>query len=392
MTLEPKAFEQQLLHLGNYGDTTERAQKARELYETLKQHDMLPLVVESRAYFIFLGTAERIALAGDWTHWQIASQLKRVEGTDLFHRALEFPRTARLQYKFLVDGDFVTDPGNNRYSREGFGVNSEFWMSEYTDNSWLQAPSDGIERGTVERFELHSATLDQRRQVFLYTPAGAYNETEPLPLLIVHDGAEALEIGRFHHILDHLIAAGRIRRCAALFIPPGNRHDEYALNMRYVRFTVRDALPYALNVWKERGVRISSAAQDRCVLGASLGGLLASMTALRYPLVVGSCISQSPAYWWARGEIFRTPYFRNASKLRVILQTGTICDARELTRIMYQKLKLAGAEVIYHEYEQGHTWGNWRTNLATALLGWIGRVPNGETASGDATAVATRAA
>ena len=108
------------------------------------------------------------------------------------------------------------------------------------------------------------------------------------------------------------------------------------------------------------------------------------MTALRYPLVVGSCIAQSPAYWWARGEIFRTPYFRNAAKLRVILQTGTICDARELTRIMYQKLRLAGADVVYHEYEQGHTWGNWRTNLATALLGWIGREPVDAGATGDA--------
>jgi enterochelin esterase-like enzyme len=108
------------------------------------------------------------------------------------------------------------------------------------------------------------------------------------------------------------------------------------------------------------------------------------MTALRYPLVVGSCIAQSPAYWWARGEIFRTPYFRNAAKLRVILQTGTICDARELTRIMYQKLRLAGADVDYHEYEQGHTWGNWRTNLATALLGWIGREPVDAGGTGDA--------
>jgi len=382
---ESKDYEQWLLRLHDIGDDGERSRQAWELYEELRNNGMLPLVVETRAYFIFHGQASQVALAGDWTYWQVASSLKRLEGTDLFYRALEFPKTARLQYKFLVDGDFRVDPGNNRLSREGFGVNSEFWMSAYADNSWLMPPSEHLERGTVERLELDSRTLDQRREVFLYTPAGAADAGgDPLPVLIVHDGAEALEIGRFHHILDHLIAAGRIRPCVALFIPPTNRHDEYALNMRYIRFTVRDALPFALGVWKARGIRISSAAPDRCVLGASLGGLLSTMTALRYPLVVGSCIAQSPAYWWARGEIFRTPYFRNAAKLRVILQTGTICDARELTRIMYQKLRLAGADVVYHEYEQGHTWGNWRTNLATALLGWIGREPVDAGATGDA--------
>lgn len=387
--MEPKEIEQRLLRLHDIGDAAERARLAWELYEEMKGLALLPLVVDTRAYFMYHGGAEHVALAGDWTHWQIASSLRRLEGTELFYRALEFPKTARLQYKFLVDGDFRVDPGNVRISREGFGVNSEFWMSAYIDNSWLTPSSDHIERGSVERFELDSVSLGQRRQVILYTPAGAYSDAEALPLLIVHDGAEALEIGRFHHILDHLIAAGRIRRCAALFIPPSNRHEEYALNMRYVRFTVRDALPFAIDVWKRRGVRISTSPAERCVLGASLGGLLSTMTALRYPLVIGSCIAQSPAYWWDRGEIFRTAWFRNASKLRVILQTGTICDARELTRIMFQKLKLAGAAVIYHEYEQGHTWGNWRTNLAAALLGWIGREPDAA-AAGDS--VSARAA
>src|SRR5688500_10543163 len=156
---------------------------------------MIPLIVDSRAYFIYRGKATDVALAGDWTHWQIASSLKRLEGTDLFYRALEFPRTARLQYKLLVDGNFAIDPGNARVSREGFGVNSEFWMSDYVDHSWLRPSQPTIERGTIERMELHSKTLDRQREIYLYTPAGALSDNDPLPLLIVHDGGEALEIG-----------------------------------------------------------------------------------------------------------------------------------------------------------------------------------------------------
>src|SRR5688500_15728366 len=233
---------------------------------------MIPLIVDSRAYFIYRGKADDVALAGDWTHWQIASTLKRVEGTDLFMRALEFPRTARLQYKYLIDGDFVTDPGNTRMSREGFGVNSEFWMPSYVDHSWLSPAVENVRRGSIEKLSIQSRTLDQHREIYLYTSDGATTAKEPLPLLIVHDGAEAIEIGRFHHILDHMIAAGKIRPCVAIFIPPHNRHDEYALNLKFIRFTVRDALPHALGIWKNRGVRISKKAGDRCVLGASLGG------------------------------------------------------------------------------------------------------------------------
>jgi enterochelin esterase-like enzyme len=96
------------------------------------------------------------------------------------------------------------------------------------------------------------------------------------------------------------------------------------------------------------------------------------MTLIRYPDVIGSCIAQSPAYWPNRGEIFRSPYLANARDLKVILQTGTICDARELAGIMRRRLQQLGADVVYQEFQQGHTWGNWRSNLASALEEWIG--------------------
>jgi enterochelin esterase family protein len=357
------------------GDMEDRRRSAGDFYRDVTAHGDLPFAIGNHAYFFYHGTAKNVSIAGDWTYWQMAAPLKRIEGTDLFYSILEFPKTARLQYKLVVDGEWILDPANRRVSEEGFGVNSEFWMPDHVDPSalWRQTPA---ERGRIERYEIHSEELAEQRELFLYTPhrdsSNAGSSATPLPLLIVHDGAEALHIGRFHLILDNLIAAGRIAPTAALFIPPRNRNYEYAFNDRYIRYCSEEALPFAIETLKGQGVEISEDAADRCVLGASLGGLLSTMTLIRYPDVMGSCIAQSPAYWPNRGEIFRSPYLANARDLKVILQTGTICDARELAGIMRRRLQQLGADVVYQEFQQGHTWGNWRSNLASALEEWIG--------------------
>ena len=161
-----------------------------------------------------------------------------------------------------------------------------------------------------------------------------------------------------------------IEPCCALFLPPRFRNAEYASNRLYARYCIEEAIPFAIETWKAQGIEISPAPHDRCVLGASLGGLLATEMSLAAPEVIGAVIAQSPAYWVNKGAIFQGKSLKRAGDVRVVLQTGTICDARELTRIMYGRLQERGAAVRYFEYQQGHTWGNWRSNLAEAVFAW----------------------
>ncbi|MCC7439026.1 MAG: hypothetical protein IT211_11085 [Armatimonadetes bacterium] len=367
-----KTFEQQLVELHDIEDKIEREKKAAALYAAIKKESGTPMALEGRAHFFFYGDASHVMIAGDWTYWQMAVPFERVAETKLFQAVLSFPRTARLQYKLVVDGNWILDPGNPHTSAEGFGVNSEFWMDEYEDRSFLTPPKDqSIKRGTITRHSLKSEILHEEREFFLFTPGSA--AADPLvehQLLLVHDGAEAISIGRFHHILDHLMVAGKLPSTCAIFIPPHNRHTEYALNKNYEQFCVEEVIPKAVEIWKERGVKISEDPQDRCVTGASLGGLLATQTALDFPKQLGAVIAQSPAYWVTRGAIFRPASLKNAPDILFVLETGTVCDARELTRIMYARLRNVGAEATCMEYVQGHTWGNWRTNLADGLLAW----------------------
>lgn len=189
----------------------------------------LPITHKNRAYFLYKGNAETVTLVGDWTYWQPAIKLQKIDHTDLFYSIQEFHPTARLQYKLIVDGNWMLDPANPHSSIEGFGQNSEFWMPEYHDESWLQPHSAVVHRGNIKRFEFKSKLLGQQREMFLYTPHYKLEKNQTLPLLIVHDGAEAIKIGKFHQILDNLQAAGKIPPCAALFISPKDRIGEYAL-------------------------------------------------------------------------------------------------------------------------------------------------------------------
>ena len=93
---------------------------------------------------------------------------------------------------------------------------------------------------------------------------------------------------------------------------------------------------------------------------------------LKNPKVFGVCIAQSPSYWWNNGEIYKSPYLQNSSDLSFVLHTGTVCDAKELTFFMKNRLLQHRVKnVIYREFAQGHTWGNWKTNFATALIDWF---------------------
>lgn len=358
----------------------EKVRVADELWKNLHSSSKSPLPIthNDRAYFLYKGNAESVMLVGDWTYWQPAITLQKIEHTDLFYGIQEFHPTARLQYKLIVDGNWILDPSNTHSSIEGFGQNSEFWMPKYRDESWLEPHSKVVHHGNVKRLEFYSKLLGEKREIFLYTPEYHHTDGFSLPLLLVHDGAEALSIGKFHHILDNLQSAGKIPPCAALFITPKDRIGEYALNASYPDFCIHEALHEALAQWKKWNVPISEDSSKRSITGASLGGLLATKTSLQFPKDIGVCIAQSPSYWWNQAEIFHSPYLKNAPKVEFHLQTGTVCDAQKMTESMFHRLKHLGATVLYQEFHQSHTWGNWRTNLASALQSWLSpmSIPN----------------
>ena len=358
----------------------QRMALARALGAAMKHHPT-PIMSGTQAIFLWEGAAKHVNIIGDWTHWRTQIQMKRIRSTSWFYHTEEFPVDARLPYKFVIDGAvWENDPRNPHASQEGFGANSELIMPAYCDESWLKPiviEGKPLKRGDIVKLAVESAALGDTREVMLYLPH-RYSPTETdttntaYPLLIMHDGAESLSLGRFHHILDHLIHAERIKPCVVAFIAPNlpKRNEEYTLNPAYVKFCTEEAIPQALEEAIKRGYTISQKPRERCIGGASLGGLLATYMSFHAPEEFGIFFAQSPAYWWGKGVIFSEENMQHASRVRAILQTGTVADAHALTLRMKHELAKRGVKPQYREYAQGHTWGNWRAGFARGIMDW----------------------
>lgn len=377
MPLHFSSIEQRLFSLLKEENHEFRRAKALQLWQEVYMYRMQPIATDDRALFLFYGKAESVHLVGDWSFWQPNTPLKRIEHTDLFYAIVQFPSDARLQYKIIVDGHWMNDPANKRSQAEGFGYNSEFWMPKYNDVSMTEIGKEHPQ-GSIERVQYESSLLSSHREIFLYKPPTSpdseindYIREHGYPLLIVHDGSEALRLGEFHTIISNLIGEKCIMPLAVAFITPQFRNDEYATSNPYIKFTVEEALPFLIGEFEKRGFKISDDRMMRCVSGASLGGLLSTKTVLRYPDQIGTTISQSPSYWWNRGEVFRSTDLRNAHRIHFVIQTGTICDAKELASRFVHLLRMMGTTVDYFEYSQGHTWGNWRSTFAEGVQAWL---------------------
>ncbi len=135
-------FEAKFIQVIREKNTKKRCLMAEEFWNELISTTSTPLVVGNRAYFLHYGKAGTVELAGDWTRWRIHGELTKIPKTNLFFKMLEFPDTARLQYKLIIDGNWGMDMHNSHYSEEGFGINSEFLMPGYQDESWLSPPPD----------------------------------------------------------------------------------------------------------------------------------------------------------------------------------------------------------------------------------------------------------
>ncbi|MCU0424493.1 MAG: alpha/beta hydrolase-fold protein [Candidatus Kapabacteria bacterium] len=341
-----------------------------------------PVIHGNKVIFLWEGASKHVNIIGDWTHWRQQIPMKRIRCTSWFYHTEEFKDDARLQYKFVIDGAaWENDPRNPHASQEGFGTNSELIMPTYKDESWLKPLHiDGkpLQHGEIVKCEVESAALGDKREVMLYLPheyslSADTTTKKSLPLLVMHDGAESLSLGRFHLILDHLIHAERIPPCVAVFIAPNlpKRNEEYTLNPAYLKFCTEEALPKALEEATKRGLVISDKPHERCIGGASLGGLLATYMAFHAPESFGVFFAQSPAYWWGKGVIFSAENLTNAARVHGILQTGTVADAHALTVRMKQELERLGAAPTYREFTQGHTWGNWRAGFARGVMDWF---------------------
>lgn len=356
-------------------DDASRLALAREFALRMRQYGR-PIIEDSTVYFLYVGDAARVSVPSDLNGWSPSTDtMISLPGTNLFYLPKSVPAAARFEYKLLVDSAWILDPLNPQQAIGGFGANSEIWMPRYRPPEEI-AHREGIAHGTIDTLFVTGTQIGRTHPLFVYLPAGYRRTDRAFPVIVVTDGGEYLTLALMHTVLDNLIADGRIEPVVGVFVDPRTdvndsrtsmRMQDYAMSDSFVAFLTDDVLPLV-----RRKYRLAPDPRSTAVLGASLGGLIATYAALRRPDVFGLCGAQSPSYWWNDDAIIRLTAGLPTRDILLAITAGTIRDAQEGSRRMKAVLEEKRYRFTYEEHPEGHNWGNWRAHLAGILTTFWG--------------------
>lgn len=328
-----------------------------------------PLIEGETVTFVWLGESAP-GLIGDFNDWNETHPLTLQQlAPGIWVRQERFPHDAYLEYSYLDGEQRLSDPLNARQVYNGVGSYNNYFYMPAAQPSYLLQFSGGGLRGTVTRHTLASNFLlpHGRRSVYLYQPP----VSEPCPLLVVWDGREYLQRGKLAHIVDALIALGRIRPLALALVNNAGRGrmTEYACSEITLTFLQEMVLPLARQHLNLLDPVASPGAYG--VMGASMGGLMALYTALRLPQLFGYVLSQSGAFNIFGRDMVVFDLIRQAEHqtLRLALQVGRY-DFHSLipaNQIMRALLMEKGYAVSYLEFPAGHNYTAWRDHIQPGL-------------------------
>ncbi len=323
-----------------------------------------PIVTGQWVTFVYRGAAREVELAGEFTDWQCRGMMLRTAPSGVRYLSLNFPADARLEYKFVVDSQWVLDPLNPQKNENGVGgENNSVTLAEYRRSADSQERPE-VPHGRLEDLKLMAGSLGER-PVKVYLPPGYDSSDQRYPTIYFGDGLEYISRASAHLIADNLIAQSRMQPVIMVFAAPLNRMREYWMDDRYVNYLVSELVPAV-----DARYRTQTSPATRAIGGASLGGLISAYAAFHRPEVFGNVLAQSSAFQVNGGLPVSMVASSERKPVRFYLETGRYEGLAESNRAMKLALESKGYDFAYREYNFGHNWTHWQDVLADGLA-WV---------------------
>ena len=350
----------------------------RSLTAFVNDHQF-PLVESGFVTFAWVGHADSVALLR-WIHGGVDRlDFARMADTPLWLLRLPVQNNGRFEYKLgiLKNGDeqWIHDPLNKARAGDPFGENSVCKTFGYERPAWTRPL--GAPEGVIKPLVVQSAVFDEARHENVYVPAD-YDEASTYPLVIIHDGSDFVTYAHLQVSLDNLIASGAIPPIVAALVQTRDRMGEYSRGHRHARYLVNDLLP-AL----QEHYPLSDKAEDRILLGASLGAVASLATVFRYPGVFGGVLLHSGSFILDERKLSGRPHpvFRRVARLvrafkrapsmpeiRAFVSTGELEGLASESEALAELLAENGIRVMFKSAWDGHHWHNWRNQLRDGLV------------------------
>lgn len=369
-------FKTTINYLANITDEVIRNKSLSPFWDSLWVNHQIPFVFGDSVAFLYSGDASSVLWAGDFNGWNGGSSYQgtKVGLTKLWMLEKTFPSDARLDYKIVVDGNWILDPANSYQQMSGFGNNSELRMPLWNyPQETILVP--GTTRGSLsENILIHSDNLSYDVNYKVYIPYG-YSNLSNLPVLYVTDGHEYAndQMGSLVIVLDNLIHSNKINPIIAVFIDPrdpsnisnNRRMTELTGNIHFADFVADELVPFIDSHYKT-----NSAATSRAIIGTSLGGWNSAYFGMNHSEKFQLIAIHSPAF---DSNIIQA--YKDSPKLplKIFMSTGVIYDTQDKARAMKTALEEKGYPLLYKEVNEGHSWGNWRALMDEPLVYFFGK-------------------
>lgn len=333
------------------------------------------------------------AFGGILNSRKMAHPLFSLDASDLWYRTYRLPDTMRATYHFFVNGEPVSDPLSQHVLVVPSDTVSPFGMHEMklaivelphaTPESWGKRRPDVLQ-GNMQSQRLYSVLIGHDYRLSVYTPHGYQSEQTAYPLVLLFDEWTYTQVIPTPAILDVLIADGVIPPLVTVLFGHIEREDrmrEMNFYEPFFAFLVEELLP-----WIRQHYHVTHERAHTTIAGASMGGIAALYSGLRYPEHFGNIYSHTGSFHtMSAGErayqrLERAIPERTHTSQHVYLDVGMLeCDemgfgssdggpnAVDSNCIVRNFLRARGYQVTYSEYTGGHDllWG--AATLADAL-------------------------
>ncbi|WP_163972056.1 alpha/beta hydrolase [Oceanobacillus halotolerans] len=233
-------------------------------------------------------------------------------------------------------------------------------------------------KGTMREEQIKSKYLEETMVLKIYQPE-MFSPLYKYNICIMQDGDDYFQMGRIATYSDRLHDEDEITNTVFVGI---HYHDKKDRRMKYhptgekqqvyIKFLVQEVVPFLDDLLPTYHM-----GQSRALIGDSLAGTLALMTAIKYPNTFGKVMMQSPyvddtVLEAARNatDIHKIDIYHTigTNETEVTTTDGKVMDFLTPNRALNEILEKKGMNYVYDELEDGdHTWKYWQKDLKRAL-------------------------